>query len=78
MAFAQRDGSYGSDEQAVVEDVLFERPYVAHDGLQVTDPARYGPHPTGVGVSTPGEDPKNVVVYCRAADASRERGGSRR
>merc|ERR1711957_575415 len=78
VAFAQRDGSYGSDEQAVVKDVLFERPYVVHDGLQVTDPTRYVPNPTGMGVPMPGEDPKNVIVYCRATNVSRERGGSKR
>jgi len=78
VAFAQRDGSYGNDEQAVIKDVLFERPYVVGDGTEVFAPDRHVPDPSGMGALMPGEIPGGIITYCRATHVSRERGNQGR
>merc|ERR1712194_588772 len=71
LGFAnQNNGGFGGrpeDESAVIKDVLFERPYVVHDGRIII----HGPN------ALDEEDPmvtntREIVTYCRATSVARE------
>jgi len=54
------------DDHAVVKEVLFERPYVVHAGLEII-------HSEGAGGGAFGS-PGLEMTYCRCSSVSRERG----